>query len=178
LLERLAASPTRGDLPAGLVVLSALADTDDEIPTCSTAVRRSNPDQANGTDAIGDACDALTCGDGSVQEAEFCDDGARNGRCEGLALDACRALGASGSFCDGQCRPEVFLDVSEAAVNPDKNGVLPSVVYGTPYLNFGPARASDGTTCAIAGGCPAYMVNLSSVRSRGAARRRCRGTRR
>jgi hypothetical protein len=150
----------------GFVVLSALADSDgDEIPdrfdNCPFVA---NPDQANtDADAFGNACDALTCGDGIVQQAEFCDDGARNGSCEGLALDACRALGATGSFCDDLCRPQVFLDVSEAAVNPGKTGVLPTRVFGTPYLNFGPARAFNSTTCAIPGGCPADMMDLSSV---------------
>jgi hypothetical protein len=123
-----------------------------------------NPEQGDGdADRAGDACDLFTCGDGALDEREFCDDGARNGACEGLTLDACRALGSAGSFCDDLCRPEVFLDVSEAAVNPDKAGVLPSRIYGTPYLNFGPARAFDGTTCAIPGGCPAEMVEASSV---------------
>jgi hypothetical protein len=48
-------------------------------------------------------------------------------------------------------------------VNPDKSGVLPLRIYGTPYLNFGPARPFDGSTCAIPGGCPAEMVDLASV---------------
>ena len=150
----------------GFVVLSALADTDgDEIPdvsdNCPTVP---NPDQADADgDGAGDACDAFTCGDGIVQDAEFCDDGARNGSCEGRSLAQCRALGASGSFCDTECRPEIFIDVSESAVNPDKAGVLPAIIYGTPDLNLGPARAFDGTTCAIPGGCPANMIDLSSV---------------
>ena len=150
----------------GFVVLSALADSDgDEIPdrfdNCPFVA---NSDQENtDEDGVGNACDAFTCGDGILQDSEFCDDGARNGSCEGLTLDACRALGASLSYCDDQCRPEVFLDVTEAAVNPNKQGVLPSVVYGTPYLNFGAARAFDGTICAIPGGCPASMVDLASV---------------
>jgi hypothetical protein len=154
----------------GFVVLSALADSDgDEIPdvfdNCPSVP---NPDQANRDgDSVGDACDALNCGDGIVQEAEFCDDGVRNGSCEGLTLNACGALSASGSFCDSQCRPEVFLDVSEAAVNPNKSGVLPAVVLGTPYLNFGPERAANGTTCTLPGGCPANMIDLSSVRLEG-----------
>jgi len=154
----------------GFVVLSALADSDgDEIPdrfdNCPFVA---NSDQENtDQDGFGNACDAFTCGDGILQDSEFCDDGARNGNCEGLTLDACRGLGASRSFCDDQCRPEVFLDVTEAAVNPTKQGVLPAVVLGTPYLNFGPARAFDGTICAIPGGCPASMVDLASARLEG-----------
>jgi hypothetical protein len=154
----------------GVVVLSALADTDgDEIPdvfdNCPSVP---NPDQANRDgDSVGDACDAFTCGDGILQPAEFCDDGARNGSCEGLSIDACRALGASGSFCADECRPEVFLDVAESAVNPKQSGVLPTVVFGTPYLNFGSARSFDGTNCNIPGGCPAGMVDLPSVRIEG-----------
>jgi hypothetical protein len=154
----------------GVVVLSALADSDgDEIPDAfDNCPQVPNPDQANSdTDGFGDACDAVTCGDGLLQQAEFCDDGARNGRCEGLTLDACRALGSARSFCDAQCRPEVFLDVSEAAVNPSKSGVLPAVVFGTPYLNFGAARAANGTTCTLPGGCPANMVDFSSVELEG-----------
>ncbi len=73
----------------GFVVLSALADTDgDEIPDVfDNCPFVSNPDQANtdatdpllAADAVGDACDAFTCGDGILQEAESCDEGALNG---------------------------------------------------------------------------------------------------
>lgn len=154
----------------GFVILSALADTDgDEIPDVNdNCPLVPNPDQRDSDgDGVGDLCDVLTCGDGVLQSAEFCDDGARNGTCEGLSLAECQALGASGSFCDSQCKPQVFLDVSESAVNPDKNGVLPFVVYGTPYLNLGSAVAFDGTRCAIPGGCPAEMLDLASIRLEG-----------
>ncbi len=154
----------------GFVILSALADTDgDEIPDVfDNCPLFPNPDQADTDgDGVGDQCDVLSCGDGIVQAAEFCDDGARVGTCEGLSLAACRALGTSGSFCDSQCKPQVFADVSESAVNPDKNGVLPFVLYGTPYLNLGPAVPFDGTRCALPGGCPAAMLDLATVRLEG-----------
>jgi len=74
------------------------------------------------------------------------------------------------------------VDVSEQAVNPDKAGVLPSRLFGTPLLNLGAALPYDGVRCAIPGGCPARMIDLGSVRlegvrrgasARGAVRRCC-----
>lgn len=150
--------------------LLALNDADgdgifDQFDNCPTTF---NPDQTDGdADGAGNLCDLYNCGDGVVDAREFCDDGARNGACAGLDFDACVARGQAGSFCDAECKPAVFIDVSEAAVNPGKAGVLPSRFYGTPYLNYGPSRAFDGISCAIPGGCPAEMVDLSSVRLEG-----------
>jgi hypothetical protein len=127
-----------------------------------------NPDQVDGDgDGAGTLCDVYSCGDGLVEPREFCDDGARNGACTGLGFDACVARGASGSFCDAKCEPQVFVDVAESAVNPGKAGVLPMRFFGTRYLNYGPSQAFNGTSCAIPGGCPANMVDLASIRLEG-----------
>ena len=74
----------------GFVVLSALADTDgDEVPDVfDNCPDVANPDQLNSdasnpaldADAVGDACDAFTCGDGIVQDAEECDRAPRTAR--------------------------------------------------------------------------------------------------
>jgi hypothetical protein len=159
-------SPTCGP-PFSLLALSD-ADGDgifDQFDNCPSVF---NPDQTDGDgDGAGNTCDLYNCDDGVVDAREFCDDGARNGACKGLGFDACVALGPAGSFCDAECKPEVFVDVSEAAVNPGKQGVLPTRFFGTRYLNYGPSRAFDGISCAIPGGCPAEMVSLSTVRLEG-----------
>lgn len=126
-----------------------------------------NPGQEDADgDGVGDAC-GVVCGNGVVDGDEFCDDGARNGACAGLELATCVARGAAGSFCDATCAPQVFVDVSEQAVNPGKQGVLPTRLFGTPLLNLGPARPYDGVRCAIPGGCPSAMIDLPSVRLEG-----------
>lgn len=126
-----------------------------------------NPGQQDADgDGVGDAC-AVVCGNGVVEADEFCDDGARNGTCAGLELGTCVARGSAGSFCDASCAPQVFVDVSEQAVNPTKSGVLPTRLFGTPLLNLGPARPYDGVRCTIAGGCPSAMIDVSSVRLEG-----------
>jgi hypothetical protein len=161
-----ASAPTCGP-PFSLLALND-ADGDgifDPFDNCPSVF---NPNQADGDgDGAGNACDLYSCGDGVVDPREFCDDGARNGACEGLDFDACEALGTAGSFCAADCKPEVFVDVSEASVNPGKQGVLPTRLIGTPYLNYGPARPYDGGSCSIPGGCPADMVDLSSLRLEG-----------
>lgn len=129
-----------------------------------------NPEQADGDgDGVGDACQVIEnrCGDGAIGPDEFCDDGARNGACDGRSYEQCTKLGAARSFCDASCKPVVFLSVSETAVNPSKNGVLPARVMGTPYLNLGAARPFDGVTCALPAGCPANMLELASIRLEG-----------
>src|SRR4029450_13081063 len=99
-----------------------------------------NPTQADGdADGAGTACDLDTCGDGVVDDREFCDDGAGTAACAGRAPAACVALGTARSFCDAECKPQVFVDVSESAVNPGKQGQLPARVLGTPYLHDRPA---------------------------------------
>jgi len=158
----------------------ALADSDgdgifDPFDNCPNTF---NPDQADSDhDGAGNACDLFSCGDGVVQAREFCDDGPRNGACAGLSLAACVARGPAGSFCDATCKPQVFLQVSQSSINPGQQGVLPTLFYGTPYLNFGADRAFDGKTCAIAGGCPASMIDLSSVHLEGIVTgAKCSGT--
>jgi hypothetical protein len=160
------ATPTCGP-PFSLLALND-ADGDgvfDPFDNCPTAF---NPEQVDADgDGAGNTCDLFSCGDGVVDAREFCDEGPRNGACRGLGFDACVALGRGGSFCDAECKPQVFVDVSESAVNPGKAGVLPTRFFGTPYLNYGPSRAFDGVFCAIPGGCPAEMVSLSTVRLEG-----------
>jgi Tol biopolymer transport system component len=126
-----------------------------------------NPGQEDADgDGVGDAC-AVVCGNGVIEGDEFCDDAARNGACAGLELASCAALGAGGSYCDATCAPQVFVDVSEQAVNPGKSGVLPTRLFGTPLLNLGPALPYDGVRCAIPGGCPSAMIDVTSVRLEG-----------
>jgi hypothetical protein len=144
------------------------ADSDGIFDPFDNCPNTFNPDQADGDgDGAGNSCDLFSCGDGVVDAREFCDDGPRNGACAGLGFDACAALGARGSFCDAECKPQVFADVSESAVNPGKSGLLPTRFFGTPYLNYGSDRAYDGRTCAIRGGCPGSMIDLSTVRLEG-----------
>jgi len=45
--------------------------------------------------------------------------------------------------------------------------VLPTVLFGSPYLNLGAARPYDGITCALPAGCPANMLDLPSIRLEG-----------
>lgn len=125
-------------------------------------------DDADG-DLVGDAC-AVVCGNGIVDGDEFCDDGARNGACAALDLAACVARGPSGSYCGATCAPQVFVDVSEQAVNPTKAGVLPTRLFGTPLVNLGPELPYDGVRCAIPGGCPAAMIDVAGIRLEGIRR--------
>jgi hypothetical protein len=54
-----------------------------------------------------------------------------------------------GSFCNGpadpgtNCTPLVAVEVSESAVNPDKQGILPTTVFGSPVLNLATAAVGD-----------------------------------
>ncbi len=168
---------TNANCPTGLVCgppFSALAlndgDGDGVFDGVDNCPDNFNADQAdtNG-DGVGDVCQAVVnrCGDGVIGPAEFCDDGTRNGACAGLSYDQCKKRGAAGSYCDASCKPVVFLEVSEMTVNPTKAGVLPVEVIGTPYLNLGAARPFDGVGCKLAGGCPANMLNLASIRLEG-----------
>jgi hypothetical protein len=129
-----------------------------------------NPDQADTDgDGVGDVCQVVEayCGDGAIGPDEVCDDGSRNGACNDLSYAQCKALGAARSFCDASCKPVVFVDVSEAAVNPNKEGVLPAVLFGSPYLNLGAARRNDGVPCALPAGCPADMLDPATIRLEG-----------
>ncbi len=123
-----------------------------------------NPDQRDSDgDGFGDACDAPTCGDGIVASGERCDDGERNGACEGKSLDRCRELGAAGSFCTATCEPQVFAETGPLPYFRPR----PMTIFGTPQLNLGAARPFDGSVCAIPGGCPGSMIDLESVRLEG-----------
>jgi hypothetical protein len=97
-----------------------------------------NPEQ-DAADADGDGtpntCDELSCGDGIVQVREYCD-------YADVTVDPVTGQ-TMGSFCNApadpgpNCTPLVLVDVSESAVNPDKNGILPVGVFGSPVLNLG-----------------------------------------
>ncbi len=124
----------------------ALADSDgdgvyDVYDNCPTVF---NPDQsaADGDgDGTADACDDLSCGDGVAQAREYCD-------YADATIDPVTGR-TLGSFCNGptdagaNCTPLVVVEVSESAVNPDKQGVLPTTVYGSPVLNLGTVAVGD-----------------------------------
>jgi hypothetical protein len=122
----------------------ALADSDgdgifDGFDNCQFTY---NPSQSNGDgDFAGDACDLFNCGDGIVEQLEYCDEGPLNG--------------TPGGICTSDCTPVVDVDVSEQAVEPGKQGVLPGVVFGSPVLNLATVEV---------GGYPARMIDLGSVR--------------
>lgn len=168
---------TNANCPAGLVCgppYSVLAlndgDGDGLFDTFDNCPETFNPDQADSDgNGVGDACQVVEnrCGDGVISDGEICDDGSRNGACDLLSSEQCAALGAARSYCDASCKPVVFLHVAETTINPGKNGVVPSTVFGTPYLNLGAERPFDGVTCALPAGCPANMLDLASIRLEG-----------
>ncbi len=133
----------------GFVVLSALPDGDgDEIPNIyDNCPRVSNPDQIDSDDdGYGDACDAFTCGDGIVQEAEVCDEGDQNG--------------APGGSCSARCGCAVTFEVIET-LNPGSNGNTPITIFGS--------AAEDGSGCVnladeVVGGRAAKTINPTSLR--------------
>ena len=167
---------TDTDCPTGLVCgppFSVLAlndgDGDGLFDDADNCPENFNPDQADSDgNGVGDACQRVeSCGDGVIRAGEYCDDGSRNGACDGLSFEQCAQRGAARSYCDASCKPVVFVDVTESAVNPTKNGVLPTKVLATPYLNLGPARPFDGVTCALPAGCPANMIDVTTIRLEG-----------
>jgi hypothetical protein len=135
----------------------ALADTDgdgvyDVYDNCPTVF---NPEQdASDGDGDGtpDACDeSATCGDGVVTRPEYCD-------YADATIDPTTGR-TLGSFCNGpaqagtDCTPIVAVAVSEAAVNPGKEGILPTTIFGSPILNLGTAERN---------GWPAKMIEPDS----------------
>ncbi|MGH7343111.1 MAG: hypothetical protein ACREKH_21705, partial [Candidatus Rokuibacteriota bacterium] len=97
-----------------------------------------NLDQADfDADGVGDACDVFSCGDGDLDAGEFCEP----------ALD--------GPDCDANCTPRVVIDITEAAVNPDKAGSVPGVLLASSLLNL--------ETVSVAG-LPAQMLDPASLR--------------
>jgi cysteine-rich repeat protein len=107
----------------------------DACDRCPTVGDREQPD-ADG-DTIGDACDPQTCGNGTPEAGEVCDDGNRN---EGDGCDAeCRAVPACGNGlveageacddgnwnegdgCDGECRHRAR---SIVLAGPPEDGLL------------------------------------------------------
>ncbi|MEX2206409.1 MAG: hypothetical protein WEF50_09310 [Myxococcota bacterium] len=109
------------------------------------------PDLANPTqdptdvdgDGTADACDELItrCGDGAVQAPEYCD-------YADATIDP-KTKQPLGSFCNGpaqpgpDCTPRVSIKVSESAVNPDKQGILPTTLFGSPVLNLATQAKGD-----------------------------------
>lgn len=124
----------------------ALADSDgdgvfDVYDNCPTVFNPTQDPSDGDGDGTPDACDASSCGDGVVQGLEYCD-------YADTTIDPVtqRTLG---SFCNApanagtDCTPLVAIEVSESAVNPDKQGVLPTTVFGSPVLNLGTAAVGD-----------------------------------
>lgn len=140
----------------GFVVLSALTDTDgDEVPDVfDNCPDVPNPDQANAdaldplleTDRFGDACDAFTCGDGIVQSAEACDDGALNG--------------SPDSSCSATCGCNVQFKLLQT-LEPGSTGNTSAAIFGS--------AAPDGSGCVNldtnpVGGIPAKSIDAPSLR--------------
>jgi hypothetical protein len=135
-------------------VTLALADSDgDQIfDIDDNCPNDPNTDQSDGDgDGAGDACDRFSCGDAEIQDDEYCDDG--------LGVN-----GTPASFCEAPsqdpdntgCFPAVALNVSESAINPDKAGKLPMVVFASPLLNFEAAPDAEGN--------PPEMIDLGTLR--------------
>ncbi len=124
----------------------ALADGDgdgvfDVFDICPTVFDPEQDPTDIDEDGTPDTCDELIslCGDGRVQEPEYCD----------WADMTPVGKTTRGSFCNGpahpgpDCTPLVAIKVSESAVNPGKNGVLPTIVYGSPVLNLATVAVGD-----------------------------------
>ncbi len=125
----------------------ALADGDgdgvfDVYDICPTVFDPSQDPTDGDGDGTPDACDESSrCGDGVAQPDEYCDYADRT-----IDKTTGRPLG---SYCNGpanpgdDCTPLVTIKVSESAVNPTKNGVLPTTVFGSPVLNLAATARLD-----------------------------------
>jgi Tol biopolymer transport system component len=134
---------TAGGICTPVTTVALEPDQDqDGIPDVSdNCPEVANPSQADTDgDGIGDTCDDFTCGDGEVQDAEWCDDGDANG------TDA--------SDCAENCTPQIRIDVSEQSINPTQGGVVPVTIYGSSLLNLDTVPV---------GGLPPQMIDVGSL---------------
>jgi len=124
----------------------ALADSDgdgvfDVYDNCPTVFNPTQDASDGDGDGTPDTCDELSCGDGVVQTREYCD-------YADATIDPVTGK-TLGSFCNApanpgvDCTPLVAVEVVESAVNPDKQGVLPTTVFGSPVLNLGTTAVGD-----------------------------------
>jgi hypothetical protein len=165
------------------VILSALADTDgDEVPDVfDNCPMVPNPDQTNSDqndpnlipDPFGDACDALTCGDGIQQDAEACDAGPLNGMpgsdCSASCALVCNATFEVTETLKPGSRGSTPIIIHGSA-SPDGTGCLnlsPSDVGGVPALSLEPATlrlsaTPPGPACPGAGGAPVHPLTRSN----------------
>jgi hypothetical protein len=108
------------------------ADPDGDGVLDETCTEKSNADPVDfDQDGIDDACDGFVCGDGILQRAEACDPGIDPIHC------------SAPDDPNGGCLPIATLAISENAVNPDQNGVMPG------YISAG-ATQIDPTTLRFA----------------------------
>jgi hypothetical protein len=135
-----------GETCSLLTTVALEPDSDqDGIPDVSdNCPKIANSDQADGDgDGIGDACDDFTCGDGIVQDAEWCDEEDANG--------------TETSDCAANCTPRVRVDVTEQSINPSQGGVVPVTIFGSSLLNL--------DTIPV-GGLPPQMIDVGTLRFR------------
>jgi hypothetical protein len=137
------ATPCCVDIQARVLALSdsdgdGVFDVYDNCPTVFNPTQDASDGDGDGTP---NSCDDLSCGDGLVQAREYCD-------YADTTIDPVTGT-TLGSFCNGpadpgvDCTPLVSVEVSESAVNPGKQGILPATVFGSPVLNLGTTPFGD-----------------------------------
>jgi hypothetical protein len=139
------ASPCCVDIQARVLALAdgdgdGVFDVYDNCPDVANPTQ--DPTDVDG-DTTPDACDELIsrCGDGAVQAPEYCD-------YADTTLDP-KTKQPLGSYCNGpaqpgpDCTPKVTIKVMESAVNPKKQGVLPTTLFGSPVLNLATVAKGD-----------------------------------